>query len=184
MKEQIKNAKTKMQKTIDNLEKEFKEIKAGRANPAVLNKVTVDYYGASMPINQLASISVAEARILAITPFDKSILHAIEKAIQKSDIGINPTNDGTVIRLVFPQLTGEKRKEICKDIKKYGEEAKVNVRNARRDALDKIKKMKKDNLVTEDDVKSAEKDIQKITDDFCKDIENIVSAKEKEVMSL
>jgi ribosome recycling factor len=184
MKEQIKNAKAKMQKTIDSLEKEYKEIKAGRANPAVLNKVTVDYYGASMPINQLASVSVAEARILAITPFDKSILHAIEKAIQKSDIGINPTNDGSVIRLVFPQLTEEKRKELCKDIKKYGEEAKVNIRNARRDALDKIKKMKKDNIITEDDVKSAEKDVQKLTDDFCKDVDDMVSVKEKEVMSL
>jgi ribosome recycling factor len=173
-----------MQKTIDSLEKEYKEIKAGRANPAVLNKVTVDYYGASMPINQLASVSVAEARILAITPFDKSILHAIEKAIQKSDIGINPTNDGSVIRLVFPQLTEEKRKELCKDIKKYGEEAKVNIRNARRDALDKIKKMKKDNIITEDDVKSAEKDVQKLTDDFCKDVDDMVSVKEKEVMSL
>lgn len=184
MKEQIKNAKAKMQKTIESLEREFKEIKAGRANPAVLNKVTVDYYGASMPINQLASVSVAEARILAITPFDKSILHSIEKAIQKSDIGINPTNDGSVIRLVFPQLTEEKRKELCKDIKKYGEEAKVTIRNARRDALDKIKKMKKDSLITEDDVKTAEKDIQKVTDDFCKDVESIVSNKEKEVMSL
>lgn len=184
MKEQINNAKVKMQKTLESLEREFKEIKAGRANPAVLNKVTVDYYGASMPINQLASVSVAEARILAITPFDKSILHSIEKAIQKSDIGINPTNDGTVIRLVFPQLTEEKRKDLCKDIKKYGEEAKVTVRNARRDAIDKIKKMKKDNLITEDDVKNGEKDIQKITDEFCKDIDNLVSSKEKEVMSL
>lgn len=184
MKEQIKNAKAKMQKTLESLDREFKEIKAGRANPAVLNKVTVEYYGASMPINQLASVSVAESRILAITPFDKSILHAIEKAIQKSDIGINPTNDGSVIRLVFPQLTGEKRKELCKDIKKYGEEAKVTIRNARRDALDKIKKMKKDSLITEDDVKNAEKEIQKLTDDFCKDIDNMVSDKEKEIMSI
>lgn len=184
MKEQIKNAKAKMQKTIESLDREFKEIKAGRANPAVLNKITVEYYGASMPINQLASVSIAEARILAITPFDKSILHNIEKAIQKSDIGINPTNDGSVIRLVFPQLTEEKRKELCKDIKKYGEEAKVTIRNARRDALDKIKKMKKDNLITEDDVKNAEKEIQKLTDDFCKDIEIMVSNKEKEIMSI
>lgn len=184
MKEQIKIAKEKMQKTLNNLEKEFKEIKAGRANPAVLNKISVEYYGAMMPINQLASVSVAEARILAITPFDKSVLHAIEKAIQKSDIGINPTNDGSVIRLVFPKLTEDRRKELCKDIKKYGEEAKVNVRNARRDALDKIKKMKKDNILTEDDVKNAEKDIQKVTDNFCADIDSLVSAKEKEVMSI
>lgn len=184
MKEQIKIAKEKMEKTIANLEKEFKEIKAGRANPTVLNKISVDYYGASMPINQLASVSVTEARILSITPFDKSVLHSIEKAIQKSDIGINPTNDGTVIRLVFPKLTEEKRKELCKDVKKYGEEAKVNVRNSRRDALDKVKKMKKDSLITEDDVKSAEKDIQKLTDNYCSDIDAIVSAKEKEIMSI
>ena len=184
MKEQINIAKEKMEKTINSLDKEFKEIKAGRANPAVLNKVFVDYYGASMPVNQLASVSVAEARILCITPFDKSVLHTIEKAIQKSDIGINPTNDGSVIRLVFPQLTEEKRKELCKDIKKYGEEAKVTVRNARRDALDKVKKMKKDNLITEDDVKTAEKDIQKLTDNYCSDIDSMVSAKEKVVMSI
>ena len=175
MKEQINIAKEKMEKTINSLDKEFKEIKAGRANPAVLNKVFVDYYGASMPVNQLASVSVAEARILCITPFDKSVLHTIEKAIQKSDIGINPTNDGSVIRLVFPQLTEEKRKELCKDIKKYGEEAKVTVRNARRDALDKVKKMKKDNLIT---------DIQKLTENYCSDIDSMVSAKEKEVMSI
>lgn len=184
MKEQVKNAKIKMQKTIESLEREFKEVRAGRANPAVLNKVTVDYYGASMPINQLASVAVAEARILTITPFDKSILHSIEKAIQKSDIGINPTNDGSVIRLVFPQLTEERRKDLCKDIKKYGEEAKVTIRNTRRDALDKVKKMKKDGLITEDDVKVAEKDIQKVTDGFCKDVDSMVSDKEKEIMSL
>jgi ribosome recycling factor len=184
MKEQINIAKEKMEKTVANLEKEFKEIKAGRANPAVLNKVSVDYYGAMMPVNQLASVSVAEARILCITPFDKSVLHSIEKAIQKSDIGINPTNDGSVIRLVFPQLTEERRKELCKEIKKYGEEAKVNVRNARRDALDKVKKLKKDSVITEDDVKTAEKDIQKITDGYCADVDALVSAKEKEVMSL
>jgi ribosome recycling factor len=184
MKEQINKAKEKMEKTIANLEKEFKEIKAGRANPAVLNKITFDCYGVPTPVTQMASVSVAEARILVIQPYDRTQLNAIEKAIQKSDIGINPTNDGTVIRLVFPQLTEEKRKELCKDIKKYGEEAKVNVRNARRDALDKIKKMKKDNLITEDDVKNAEKDIQKITDNFCDDIEKLVSGKEKEVMSI
>jgi ribosome recycling factor len=184
MKEQIKIAKEKMEKTIANLEKEFKEIKAGRANPSVLNRVTVDYYGAPTPIAQMASVSVAEARILVIQPYDRTQINAMEKAIQKSDIGINPTNDGNVIRLVFPQLTEEKRKELCKDIKKYGEEAKVNVRNARRDALDKIKKMKKDNLITEDDVKTGEKDIQKVTDNYCADIDNLVSSKEKEVMSI
>jgi ribosome recycling factor len=184
MKEQIKIAKEKMEKTIANLEKEFKEIKAGRANPSVLNRVTVDYYGAPTPIAQMASVSVAEARILVIQPYDRTQINAMEKAIQKSDIGINPTNDGNVIRLVFPQLTEEKRKELCKDIKKYGEEAKVNVRNARRDALDKIKKMKKDNLITEDDVKTGEKDIQKVTDNYCSDIDNLVSSKEKEVMSI
>jgi ribosome recycling factor len=149
-----------------------------------LNRVTVDYYGAPTPIAQMASVSVAEARILVIQPYDRTQINAMEKAIQKSDIGINPTNDGNVIRLVFPQLTEEKRKELCKDIKKYGEEAKVNVRNARRDALDKIKKMKKDNLITEDDVKTGEKDIQKVTDNYCADIDNLVSSKEKEVMSI
>ena len=184
MNEQILVAKEKMQKTIYALDREFKEIRAGRANPAVLNKVSVEYYGAEMPINQLASVSTSESRILCITPFDKSVLHSIEKAIQKSDIGINPTNDGNVIRLVFPQLTEERRKELCKDIKKYGEEAKVTIRNARRDALDKVKKLKKDSVLTEDDVKTAEKDMQKVTDTFCTNIDNMVSSKEKEIMSL
>lgn len=184
MKEQIKHCKEKMQKTINSLDREFKSVKAGRANPAVLNKVTVDYYGTPTPVNQMAAISVAEARILVIQPYDISTLHNIEKAIQKSDIGINPTNDGKVIRLVFPQLTEEKRKELCKDIKKMGEEAKIALRSARRDTMDKLKAMKKNSEITEDELKTAEKDVQKITDNFCAESDSMVSAKEKEVMSI
>jgi ribosome recycling factor len=184
MKEQIKNCKTKMQKTIDSLDREFKSVKAGRANPNVLDRVTVDYYGTPTPVNQMAAVSVAEARILVIQPWDISTLHSIEKAIQKSDVGINPTNDGKVIRLVFPQLTEEKRKELCKDIKKMGEEAKVAVRSSRRDTMDKLKTMKKNSEITEDELKTAEKDVQKITDNFCSEIDDMVSSKEKEVMSI
>lgn len=184
MKEQIKHCKEKMQKTLDSLDREFKTIKAGRANPNVLDRVTVDYYGTPTPINQMAAVSVAEARILVIQPWDKSTLHAIEKAIQKSDIGINPTNDGNVLRLVFPQLTEEKRKELCKDIKKMGEEAKVAVRSARRDTMDKLKAMKKNSEITEDDLKNAEKDVQKVTDNFCAEVDSMVSEKDKEIMSI
>lgn len=184
MKEQIKNCKAKMQKTIDSLDREFKSVKAGRANPNVLDRVTVDYYGTPTPVNQMAAVSVAEARILVIQPWDISTLHSIEKAIQKADIGINPTNDGKVIRLVFPQLTEEKRKELCKDIKKMGEEAKVAVRSARRDTMDKLKTMKKNSEITEDELKTAEKDVQKITDNFCSEVDDMVSSKEKEVMSI
>lgn len=184
MKEQIKNCKAKMQKTIDSLDREFKSVKAGRANPNILDRVTFDCYGAQTPVNQMASISVAEARILVVQPYDMSTLNAIEKAIQKADIGINPTNDGKVIRLVFPQLTEEKRKELCKDIKKMGEEAKVAVRSSRRDTMDKLKAMKKNSEITEDELKTAEKDVQKITDNFCSEIDDMVSNKEKEVMSI
>lgn len=184
MKEQIKKCKEKMQKTIDSLDREFKSVKAGRANPSILDRVNVDYYGTPTPINQMAAVSVAEARILVIQPWDVSTLTTIEKAIQKSDIGINPTNDGKVLRLTFPQLTEEKRKELCKDIKKMGEEAKVAVRSARRDTMDKLKTMKKNSEITEDDLKNAEKDVQKLTDNFCAEADNMVSAKEKEVMSI
>lgn len=184
MKEQIKHCKEKMQKTLNSLDREFKTIKAGRANPNVLDRVTVDYYGTPTPINQMAAVSVAEARILVIQPWDKSTLNTIEKAIQKSDIGINPTNDGNVLRLVFPQLTEEKRKELCKDIKKMGEEAKVAVRSARRDTMDKLKAMKKNSEITEDDLKNAEKDVQKVTDNFCSEVDSMVSEKDKEIMSI
>ena len=184
MKEQIASTKEKMKKTIDSLTREFAAVRAGRANPEVLNKVMVDYWGTPTAINQMASVSVSEARILVIQPYDKTALKSIEKAIQASDIGINPTNDGNVLRLVFPQLTEERRKELCKSIKKYGEEAKVSVRSIRRDVLEKFKAMKKNSEITEDDMKNAEKDVQKITDSFCEEIDGLVAAKEKEIMSI
>lgn len=173
-----------MKKTIERLNYEFTTIRAGRANPAVLEKVAVDYYGTPTPIQQMAAVSVAEARVLVIQPWDVSTLKAIEKAIQNSDVGINPTNDGKVLRLVFPQLTEDRRKELCKDIKKMGEEAKVSVRNIRRDTMDKIKAKKKASELTEDEVKEGEKKIQNVTDKFCTEIEKLVSEKEKEIMSI
>jgi len=184
MKEQIKIAKEKMGKTLDVLNREFASIRAGRANPEVLNKIMVDYWGTPTAINQMASISVSEARVLVIQPYDASALKSIEKAIQTSDLGINPNNDGKVIRLVFPQLTEERRKDLCKSIKKYGEEAKVSVRAIRRDTMEKFKAMKKNSEITEDDLKVCEKDIQKITDNFSEDIDKMVVNKEKEVMSI
>lgn len=184
MNEIVKTAKEKMTKSLNALGNEFATIRAGRANPAVLDKVMVDYYGAPTPVNQMAAIAVSEARILVITPWDKSTLKLIEKAINASDIGINPTNDGSVIRLVFPQLTEERRKELCKDIKKYGEECKVTIRSIRRDTMDKFKTMKKNSEITEDDLKEYEKDVQKLTDDFVADIDKQVSAKEKEIMTV
>ncbi|MDE5557998.1 MAG: ribosome recycling factor [Ruminococcus sp.] len=184
MKEQINNAKEKMNKSLNALGNEFASIRAGRANPAVLDKVLVDYYGAPTPVNQMAAISVAEARILVIQPWDRSTLKLIEKAIFASDIGINPTNDGNVIRLVFPQLTGDRRKELCKDIKKYGEECKVTIRSIRRDTMDKFKAMKKNSEITEDDMKDCEKKVQDLTDKFCAEVDKAVSAKEKEIMTV
>jgi ribosome recycling factor len=184
MNEQITNAKTKMEKCIKSLEHEYSTIRAGRANPAVLDKVLVDYYGTPTQINAMAAISVSEARILVIQPWDMSQLKAIEKAIQNSDIGINPTNDGKVLRLAFPQLTEERRKELVKQIHKIGEEAKVTIRNIRRDTLEKLKAMKKSNEITEDDLKDLEKDIQKLTDKFCDEIDAVAAAKEKEIMSI
>lgn len=184
MKEQLNIAKEKMTKSLNALGNEFASIRAGRANPAVLDKVMVDYYGAPTPVNQMAAVSVSEARILVIQPWDKSSLKLIEKAILASDIGINPTNDGSVIRLAFPQLTEDRRKDLCKDIKKYGEECKVTIRNVRRDALDKFKAMKKNSEITEDDQKECEKKIQKLTDDFCADVDKAVAAKEKEIMTV
>ena len=184
MKEQINKAKEKMNKSLNALGNEFASIRAGRANPAVLDKVLVDYYGAPTPINQMAAVSVAEARILVIQPWDRLTLKLIEKAILASDIGINPTNDGSVIRLVFPQLTGDRRKELCKDIKKYGEECKVTIRSIRRDTMDKFKTMKKNSEITEDDMKDCEKKVQDLTDKFCADVDKAVSAKEKEIMTV
>ena len=158
--------------------------RAGRANPAILDKVLVDYYGAPTPINQMAAVSVSEARVLVIQPWDKSTLKTIEKAIQASDIGINPTNDGNVLRLTFPQLTEERRKELVKDIKKMGEDSKVGIRNIRRDTMEKLKALKKDNSITEDDQKDGEKKIQDLTDKFVKKVDSLVSDKEKEVLSI
>ncbi len=184
MKEAINKAKEKMQKTISVLERDFAAIRAGRANPNVLDKVTVDYYGTPTPISQMATVSVAEARVLTIQPWDKSQLKPIEKAIQASDIGINPANDGTVLRLTFPQLTEERRKEIVKDIKKMGEDSKVAVRSIRRDVIDKLKAMKKNSEITEDDEKDGEDQVQKLHDKFIKNIDEIVAAKEKEILSI
>lgn len=184
MKDVLNKAKEKMEKTLKVLDSDFAAIRAGRANPAVLDRITVDYYGTQTPINQMAAISVQDARVLCIQPWDKSSLKAIEKAIQASDLGINPTNDGTVIRLTFPHLTEERRKELCKEIKKMGEESKVAVRSIRRDANDKIKAMKKDGDVTEDDVKQFDKDIQKLTDKYTDLVDGAVSKKEKEILSI
>jgi len=184
MKDTINGAKEKMNKSLNALSKEFNAVRAGRANPAVLDKVMVDYYGSPTPVNQMAAISVSEARILVIQPWDKSSLKLIEKAIQASDIGINPTNDGNVIRLAFPQLTEERRKELCKTVKKLGEDSKVAVRSIRRDTMEKFKAMKKNSEITEDDMKECEKKVQKITDEFVAEIDKAVADKEKEIMTV
>ncbi len=184
MKEVLNTAKEKMEKTLKVLGSDFAAIRAGRANPAVLDRIQVDYYGTPTPINQMAAVSVQDARVLVIQPWDKSSLKSIEKAIQASDLGINPANDGSVIRLAFPQLTEERRKELCKEIKKMGEESKVAVRSIRRDANDKIKAMKKDGELTEDDVKQFDKDIQKLTDKYVESVDSAVSVKEKEILSI
>ena len=184
MKEVFELAKTKMNKTITSLTTEYGSIRAGRANPQVLDKLTVDYYGTQTPVGQLASVAATEARVLTITPWDKSVLKAIEKAIQTSDIGINPQNDGSVIRLIFPPLTEDRRKELAKDVHNIGENAKVAIRSIRRDCIEKLKAMKKASEITEDDLKNGEKEIQKITDGFVKDIEGISAAKEKEILEI
>ena len=184
MKELKEKAKSKMEKSINVMLSEFASIRAGRANPNVLDKVKVDYYGSPTPVNQMAAVSVAEARVLVITPWDKSTLKSIEKAIQASDIGINPQNDGQVIRLTFPQLTEDRRKEIVKEVKKGGEDTKVAIRSIRRDAMEKIKAKKKNSEITEDEQKDGEEAIQKMTDKFCKEVDEHVAAKEKEILSI
>lgn len=176
--------KEKMSKTLEILDKEYGSLRAGRANPNILDKISVDYYGTSTPINQVAAISVAEARILVIQPWDKSSLGLIEKAIQTSDLGINPMNDGSVIRIAFPPLTEERRKELCKQVGKLAEESKVAIRSIRRDSIDSFKAMKKRSEVTEDELKVIENEIQKFTDDFCKNIDEMWKTKEKEIMSI
>ena len=179
-----KTAESRMQKAVDRLVTDYSEIRAGRANPNVLDKVMVDYYGTPTPINQVGSVSVAEARILVIQPWDKGLLNPIMKAIQASDIGINPQNDGNVIRLTFPQLTEERRKELAKGIAKRGEEAKVAVRNIRRDEMDVLTKAKKANELTEDDLRDEEEKLQKLTEKICKKIDEISDNKTKEIMSV
>ncbi len=176
--------KERMEKSINSLKYEYNSIRAGRANAAVLDRITVDYYGSPTPINQMAAISVPEARVLAIQPWDMSALSLIEKAILASDIGINPSNDGRIIRLVFPALTEERRKQLSKDVAKFAEDAKVAVRQIRRDSIEKIKTMKKNSEITEDDQKNGEEEIQKITDDFVKRIDEIAAAKTKEIMEI
>ena len=174
----------KMNKTVNALAESLAEVRAGRANPAILNKVKIDYYGTPTPINQVAGISVPEARLIVIQPWDASILKEIEKEILKSEIGINPNNDGKVIRLAFPELTEERRKELVKDIKKMGEESKVAIRSLRREGIDEAKAKQKNSEITEDELKSAEEQIQKLTDKKVSQIDEMISAKEKEIMSV
>ncbi len=176
--------KAKVQKTKDALNSNLSTIRAGKASPAVLDRIFIDYYGAQTPINQIAAISTPDARSLLITPWDASAVKLVEKAIQASDLGINPQNDGKAIRLNFPPLTEDRRRELAKDVKKYAEDAKVAARAIRRDAIDKFKDMKKKSEITEDDLKKIEKDIQDITDNACKDIDAIAAKKEKELMEL
>lgn len=183
MNEKLNHYKEKMKKTMANLESELAAIRAGRANPNVLNKIMVDYYGTPTPIQQVGNVSVPEPRMIQIQPWEKSMVKQIEKAIQTSDLGINPTNDGSVIRLVFPELTEERRKELVKDVKKKGEAAKVAVRNIRRDGNDAFKKLKGSD-VSEDEIKDMEDDLQKLTDKFIKEIDKAVEVKSKEVMTV
>jgi len=178
------NIKEKMEKTISVYEEHLSEIRAGRANPAILNKVKVNYYGVPTPISQVAGISVPEARLIVIQPWDVTILKEIEKEILKSDIGINPNNDGKVIRLNFPELNEERRKEIVKDVRKLAEEARIAVRQIRRDSIDEYRKMHKNSEITEDELKISEDEIQKITDNIINKIDEILNNKEKEIMSI
>ena len=173
-----------MKKSIDSVVSDFDAVRAGRANAAVLNRISVDYYGTPTPIQQIASVGSPDPRTLVITPWDASALRGIEKAILESDLGINPSNDGKSIRLAFPQLTEERRKELVKQIRKYAEGGKVAVRNIRRDAMDHFKKQQKASEITEDELKIAEKDLQKLTDDSCKEIDTLLANKEKELMSV
>jgi len=180
----IKIYDEKMTKTMNNLDSEFNTIRAGRANPHVLDKITVDYYGTQTALNQVANVSVPEARMIQIQPWESSLIKKIEKAILTSDLGINPSNDGKVIRLVFPELTEERRKELAKDVKKKGEAAKVAIRNIRRDANDALKKLGKSSDVSEDEVKDLEDKVQKMTDGYIKDVDKAVEAKTKEIMTV
>ncbi len=184
MKELNKEFNTKMAKTIEVVKSDFAGVRAGRANAGVLDKITVDYYGSPTPLNQVAAISTPDPRVLQIQPWDATILKAIEKAIQTSDLGINPQNDGRVIRLAFPQLTEERRKELTKQVRKYGENGKVAIRNIRRDAMDKFKAQEKKGEMTEDDRKEYEKELQDLTDKRCKEIDDLTAKKEAELMAV
>ena len=184
MKEQLKLYEDKMEKTLNNLLEEYAGIRAGRANPHVLDKIKVDYYGSPTPIQQVGNISVPEARIIVIQPWEQSLLKAIEKAIQTSDLGINPNNDGTCIRLIFPEMTEDRRKELSKDVKKKGENAKVAIRNIRRDANDTFKKMEKNDEITEDELKEATDKMQKITDKAIEKVDKAVDNKTKEILTV
>ena len=184
MDERLKVYEEKMTKSYDSMQREFISIRAGRANPHVLDKIRVDYYGTPTPLQQVGNISVPEPRMLQIQPWEKSLLKAIEKAILTSDIGINPTNDGSIIRLVFPELTEERRKELVKDVKKKGETAKVAVRNIRRDANESLKKMNKAGEISEDDQKDLETKVQKMTDKYIADIDKAVDEKSKEILTV
>ena len=184
MQEVFDFANEKMEKSLTALHNEFATMRAGRASASLLDKVSVDYYGVPTPVQQMAAVSVSEGRILVIQPWDVSTISTIEKAIQASDLGVNPQDDGKVIRLIFPPLTEEKRKTLAKDVSKYGEEAKVAVRSVRRDCIDKLKKMKKDSEITEDDLHNGEEKMQKITDKFIKRIEEMVEEQEQDIMAI
>ena len=183
-KEKIEEAKSKMEKTLVALKKDFSTLRAGRANPQILDKITVDYYGTPTPLSGVANISSPEPRMLVISPWEAKMIGPIEKEIQKSDLGINPSNDGRVIRLVVPELTEERRKDLAKQVKKYSEEAKVAMRNIRRDGMDYVKKLKKNSEITEDDQKKAEKDLQDLLDKNIKRADAALAAKEKELMAI
>ena len=184
MKPETKKAEEKMQKALAALNANFNTIRAGRANPAVLDRITVEYYGTPTPLNQMAAISVPDPRTLMISPWDRSTLKSIEKAIQTSDLGINPNNDGSVIRLVFPPMTSERRNELAKEVHKMAEDGKIALRNIRRDAMDKLKAQKKNGEITEDDVKDGEKEIQKVTDKYVKEADTMADKKIKEIQEI
>ena len=183
-KEIVDAAKIKMDKSIAVLQNNMQAIRAGRANPKLLDRITVDYYGTPTPLNQIGNVTVPEARMMVIKPWERNMLKAIEKAIQTSDLGLNPNNDGEVIRLIFPELNAERRKDLTKQVKKEAEDAKVAVRSIRRDAIEQVKKLKKDSLITEDEQHKAEEDAQKLTDKAIKEIDAVAAAKEKEIMEV
>lgn len=180
----LKDAKSRMQKSIESLQRDLAAIRTGHANASLLDRVTVDYYGAPTPVNQLATISVPEARMLTVTPYDKSSVDDVLKAIQQADLGINPTSDGTMIRITVPQLTEERRKEFVKDARREGEDAKVSVRNIRREANDKLKKSEKDGDISEDELRNYTEEVQKITDDSIRKIDTLCDEKEKDIMEV